>query len=542
MKKVCLIYANCQNKLIAEYLHRSDIFCREYLVHCFPVHNLIEQQSTIPEELLGQTDLFIYQPVKEHHGDRSTQSILKKLSPDCQKISFPSLYFQGYFPQYCKNPHNRVIKPNYPYGIIPHGDANIISLLAENKTADEIVEILSDRDFYTPEFLLNNVNNTLNELAKRESSLSVKVSSFIRENYRKHHLFNTQNHPSDILGFYVVNQILELLNLPKLPDNLLTSNLNRSVLNKFQIPIYPSVAKHLQLEFVEEDTVYRHSSFSTNDMTFKKYINEYISLCGDFQNNAQSFYFESIVSTKKDRLKEAVERLNKAIAIEPDSATFYGELGAILNKQGDSKSAISAYKKAIALNPKWENFYQSLGQILFANNYLSEAIEVYERAIAIHPEYSQFYRLLGDIFMRQNKLSLAESNYLKAIELEPANAFNYRCMGDIFRKKKAWQEAIKYYYKAIDLSPKTEYFYRNLGNILTEQNKSDKAIDIYQQAVKMFKKNSDLHLNLGNLQLKKGNVNDALNAYQKSIELNPQQTEKVFQKLQAVLQLNSCIN
>ncbi len=536
MKKVCLIYANCQNKLIAEYLHRSATFCREYIVHCFPVHNLIEQQTTIPEELLQQTDLFIYQPVKNHHGDRSTQSIQKKLSPNCQKISFPSLYFKGYFPQYCKNPHNHIIKPNYPYGIIPHGDANIISLLASGKTADEIITILSDPDFYSPEFLSNTVDRSLQELAKRESNLSVKVSSFIRENYQQYHLFNTQNHPSDILGFHVVNQILKLLKIPILAQDLLTKNPQRWILNKFQIPIYPSVAKHLKLNFIEKDTVYRHSSFSTNGMTFARYIKEYVALCVDSQTYPLQFHFESIALTRQNKLELAASKLQQAIAIAPNNATYYGELGVIFRKQHKLPEAVSAYKKAISLNPKWESFYQSLGQILLANNSLSEAITVYERAIAIDPEYSPFYRLLGDVLMKQNKLAQAEANYLKAIDLEPANAFNYRCLGDIFRKKKAWPEAIKYYNSAIDLSPNTEYFYSNLADIFTQQNNLDKAINIYQQAVKMFCKNADLHLNIGNLQLRKGNIDDALNAYQKSIELEPHRTKKIFQKLQAVIE------
>ena len=100
MKKVCLIYANCQNQPIAKYLNRSAEFNREYLIHRFPVHNLIEKQTTIPSELLQKVDLFIYQPVKDIHGERSSKAVLAKLSPRCKKISFPSLYFKGYFPQF----------------------------------------------------------------------------------------------------------------------------------------------------------------------------------------------------------------------------------------------------------------------------------------------------------------------------------------------------------------------------------------------------------------------------------------------------------
>ncbi|WP_158260611.1 hypothetical protein [Pleurocapsa sp. CCALA 161] len=48
MKKICIVYANCQNKLIGKYLNQSSAFNQEYQIHRFPVHLLIQQKSTVP--------------------------------------------------------------------------------------------------------------------------------------------------------------------------------------------------------------------------------------------------------------------------------------------------------------------------------------------------------------------------------------------------------------------------------------------------------------------------------------------------------------
>ena len=97
--QLCLVYANCQNNNIASHLRKSQIFNQEYSIKRFSVHLMNERGLTVPDELLKQAKLFIYQPVKDTNGERSSNYLLSKLSSNCQRISFPSLYFTGYFPQ-----------------------------------------------------------------------------------------------------------------------------------------------------------------------------------------------------------------------------------------------------------------------------------------------------------------------------------------------------------------------------------------------------------------------------------------------------------
>ena len=502
MKKVCLIYANCQNKLIAQYLNKSSDFNQEYSIHRFPVHHLIEKESTIPQELLQQADLFIHQPVKKIHGDRSSEFILSQLPSSCQTISFPSLYFKGYFPQYCKNPDNKVIKPNYPYGIMPHGDSNIISLVNEGKSVTEIIKILSDPDFYSRDFVIKNFNSTINELAKRETTIDIKVSDFIELHYQNYHLFHTQNHPSDLLGSYIVNQILELINLPILTQNLLEDSFHREVLDSFQIPIYPSVIKHLGLKFADCNTVYRNSSFSTNKMTFARYITEYIKLSSPSRKQAIKIYFDSITLTKQAKFDRAINKLKKLIELEPGNATYYDDLGKIFLKQNKFDSAIKVYQKAIALSPDWENFYESLGEALIEQNKLNDALKLYKISLAQNANNAKIHRLIGNVLMKQKKIDKAAMFYRKAIHLDPTNAFNYRCLGDALKKKRCFKLAVLNYQKAIGLSPKTVYLYTNLSDILVKQNKFEEAI----------------------------------NTCGRAIDLNPKQKDKILQKLNKIIE------
>lgn len=263
MKQLCIIYANCQNRLIAAHLQHSAGFNRRYTIRRFPVHRLMARGTTVPDELLQQAKLFIYQPVKDIHGKRSSNQIISKLPQDCHTISFPSLYFLGYFPQFCKNPVKHIIEPNYPYGVIPHGDTNIIAMLEQGKSTEEIIDTLKNPNFYTTDYLQSHLNKTLAELERRESTLDVKVSEFIRKNFRDYYLFYSHNHPIDIIGKYVVNQIFKLLDLSALKDPLSISNPKPGVLNSVQIPIYPYVAKNLSLKFVNKNTLYTHRAFST---------------------------------------------------------------------------------------------------------------------------------------------------------------------------------------------------------------------------------------------------------------------------------------
>lgn len=91
-----------------------------------------------------------------------------------------------------------------------------------------------------------------------------------------------------------------------------------------------------------------------------------------------------MVLLRQERVDEAIDAFNTAIAHNPNLAAAYGNLGNALQKKGDMEAAAAAYEKAVALNPKDTVSYVSLGMAQLKLGQAREAAEIFERALAVH--------------------------------------------------------------------------------------------------------------------------------------------------------------
>ena len=80
-------------------------------------------------------------------------------------------------------------------------------------------------------------------------------------------------------------------------------------------------------------------------------------------------------------LDEAVEAYKTTIALKPDFAEAYSNMGVALRNQGKLDEAIEAYRKAISLRPNDADTYFNLGIVLRDQNKLEEAIDAYKKSI-----------------------------------------------------------------------------------------------------------------------------------------------------------------
>ena len=407
-------------------------------------------------------------------------------------------------------------------------------MLEQNLSIAEITKKIEDADFYQREYLLDNVNNNLNELDRRESDLSIKVSSFIRDNYQKYRLFYTHNHPTDLLGIYVVDRILQTLNLPKLNIETPDPNPKTGILDHAQVPLYPSVIKHLGLNFAKQITFYSHKSFCTNRLTFPSYIEKYVDVHLATADSATSNYIQGVKYTKQNKLSQAEQSLKKAIAIDNDNATYYRELASVYQKQGQLDRAAFVYKKAIEISPDWVDFYKSLASILTTKEDFVGAALLYKQAIKLEPENEEFYSLLGETLVNLDRLDIAEKCYLRAISLNPHKAHNYRCLGDIYRQQNCLDKAVTYYKKAIAIAPQNPWLYINLSEVLIEQNKVEEANKKCKQSLS-FKRSKKVgfYRRVGDLQVKIGSFDDAISTYRQAIKLNPDRASQTVRQIRS---------
>jgi tetratricopeptide (TPR) repeat protein len=130
--------------------------------------------------------------------------------------------------------------------------------------------------------------------------------------------------------------------------------------------------------------------------------------------------------------QEAADTYQQSIAMKPDVAANYNNLGNDMAKLGKVDEARAAYQKYVDLNPTdaalaWRNF----GIVLYQANRMKEAIEPLQKALALDPKSAQAWYLLGVALVNTMEFKTEGTTitpvmqpgtleaYQKAIELDP---------------------------------------------------------------------------------------------------------------------------
>jgi len=286
MKKYT-IYGNCQANALAKTLNTCSIFLEKYQYCSIPAVHEIKDIKEI-HKIVSKVDLFIFIPVQESYKGKeySTNYICSLLKPDCIKIAFPCCYFPIYTREIKYALHDGKLLNN------PHElhDEMLFEYFLKNKThnmENYKKQYLLNENLYTKQYLIDLLDKTLTEIKQREDELekqnfiTIRISNYIKENYKKKLLFTTYNHPTYHLLNYIGNSILDKLNI----NEIVSNNINFLSWKPF---IYVSIYKHLELEF---DIQYDHCYINFTKCSLDEYFTQYID------------YYKTIKDTEKIKFK-----------------------------------------------------------------------------------------------------------------------------------------------------------------------------------------------------------------------------------------------
>lgn len=138
------------------------------------------------------------------------------------------------------------------------------------------------------------------------------------------------------------------------------------------------------------------------------------------------------------RYEPAVEKLRRAIRLDPRSARVWDNLGLSLDMLGDQDGAAQAFEKAVELNRKlpapsaWTP--HNYGCLLFRMQKFSQAEKSLREALAYDPRFAQAHYYLGRVLEKLSREEEAIAQFKTAAELDTALAEPLYSLGLLYRR------------------------------------------------------------------------------------------------------------
>jgi tetratricopeptide (TPR) repeat protein len=127
--------------------------------------------------------------------------------------------------------------------------------------------------------------------------------------------------------------------------------------------------------------------------------------------DAAMFLAESeMVKGNADR---ALQIYSELIAIDPNNAGVYNQIGYYYAWRGDYEKAMENLKKYQFMAPDQANPYDSLGEVQAFSGHYDEAIKNLNRALALKPDFFESYGHLGVAYEGMGDYPKAIENYLR---------------------------------------------------------------------------------------------------------------------------------
>ena len=132
---------------------------------------------------------------------------------------------------------------------------------------------------------------------------------------------------------------------------------------------------------------------------------------------------------QQGRVSDSIHWLQLAVAIDPDLANAWVNLGVALRRGGDFAGAEHAYKRSLELNPRIFSAYQNLAALLRIQDREEEALG-FEQALAQASSRNPYtYLTLGDISFHSGRMEEAQRFYRRAVNLNKKDAESIAALG-----------------------------------------------------------------------------------------------------------------
>jgi tetratricopeptide (TPR) repeat protein len=209
---------------------------------------------------------------------------------------------------------------------------------------------------------------------------------------------------------------------------------------------------------------------------------------------------------------EAIQSLQKAVKIKPESKEAWTTLGKALYAEKYYEKAIIAFQKALKILPTTHEAWHGIGLAQASLQQNTKALEAFKKAIECKPDFRQGLHDLGRFYYQIGNYRMAFETYIKAVK-DDYTSPNVLAI---------WQDAEKTCLKMLEKEPQDDHVWQVLGLAYQAMNEKTKAEEALQKSITLNPHNWSAWFTLSVILIEKGDHIKASIFAQKAKELRPE--------------------
>ncbi len=239
---------------------------------------------------------------------------------------------------------------------------------------------------------------------------------------------------------------------------------------------------------------------------------------GSFQRNDFTY---GVALFQHGYLDQAAESFQQVIAVKPDDADAYYNLGTLKLRRNDVQQAREYLEQSLKLRPDYPEAWNNLGMIAAQQGQPDEAIRDFQQSLTLRPTYSTAMLNLGNVYRRQRAFDKAEQSLTEALALQPDDPEVNYSFGMLYAQQGEMQRAMDFLQKAIHLRPGYPEALNNLGVLYARMQDYANAEAQFRTCIRLVPDFDQSYLNLANLYAMRNDTEQARSILQELLRIEP---------------------
>ncbi len=232
-----------------------------------------------------------------------------------------------------------------------------------------------------------------------------------------------------------------------------------------------------------------------------------------------------MIATQQGRPQQAVDLVDRALALRPADAGFHLSRGVALQFLGRREEAIACFQEALGLQPQLPHAHNNLANALYEQGKHNEALEHWRQAVTLQPDYADAHRNLGHVLAELGHFDAALPHAREALRLNDQDHVAHRTVGAVLTGREDWNGAAASYREALRLRPQWAEAHCDLAHVLQKQGKLTEAIVHLQLAIQLHPQLAQAYNEFGIIRGKEGQPAEAVLHFEQALRLRPEYPE-----------------